>query len=140
MIYTPDECPQHHLLATPHSLVVRRPSKDSLADNSEKRLEIRLKSSQASPMNAGICGQACRHRCRGPCHRPLTDHKWTINGPITENRTSYSILFLLVYLTFSSLFLIIFDQILDVMSSVVSSPPSEARSPPPARRSDTVSS
>jgi hypothetical protein len=50
------------------------------------------------------------------------------------NRISYLISFFFVLLTFLFHFLIIFDQILDVQFSALSSPPSEARSPPPARR------
>jgi hypothetical protein len=53
------------------------------------------------------------------------------------NRISYYIYFFLLLLIFLIIFQYKFDQMLDVMLQTHSSPPSEARSPPPARRSDS---
>jgi hypothetical protein len=67
-----------------------------------------------------------------PVNGPRTECERTVDGPLTENRISYLISFLLVYLTFLFIFFIIFDQILvfDVMLQTHSSHRGEAASSP----------
>jgi hypothetical protein len=61
----------------------------------------------------------------------VVDH---VADHVTVHRTPYIYFILLLYRVQMPLSTTIFNRILDVMLQLISSPPSEARSPPPARR------
>jgi hypothetical protein len=65
-----------------------------------------------------------------PVNGPRTDRERSVDGPLTENRISYLISFLLLLLIFLIISALKFNQVLDVMLQTHSSPRREAASPP----------